>query len=178
MKTIKAAVLLFLALLIFAAPATAAELKLAYANLQKALNECEAGIKAKDTLKDEAKKLEDELNVKQEELKKLKEEIDKKGNVWNKDTKEAKDRDFKNKTQEFQKKYMEYGEQLNKKKQDTESDIIDELRATVEDIAQKKGYTYVFERSVGGLLVAPPSDDLTDEVIKAYNKQFRAKKSK
>lgn len=176
MRTIKAAGLIFLALLIFAAPAGAAELKIAYANLQKALNESEAGLKAKDTLKDEAKKLEDELNVKQEEIKKLKAEIDKKGSVWNKETKDAKEADFKNKTQEFQKKYMEYGEQLNKKKQDTESDIIDELRAVVEEIAQKKGYTYVFERSVGGLLVAPASDDLTDEVIKVYNKEFRAKK--
>lgn len=176
MRTIKAAGLLFLALLIFAAPVGAAELKIAYANLQKALNECEAGIKAKDTLKDEAKKLEDELNVKQEELKKLKAEIDKKGSVWNKDTKDAKEADFRNKTQEFQKKYMEYGEQLNKKKQETESEIIDELRGVVEEIAQKKGYTYVFERSVGGLLVAPASDDLTDEVIKVYNKEFRARK--
>jgi outer membrane protein len=177
MRTIKAAGLIFLALLVFAAaPAGAAELKIAYANLQKALNESEAGLKAKDTLKDEAKKLEDELNVKQEEIKKLKAEIDKKGSVWNKETKDAKEADFKNKTQEFQKKYMEYGEQLNKKKQDTESDIIDELRAVVEEIAQKKGYTYVFERSVGGLLVAPASDDLTDEVIKVYNKEFRAKK--
>ncbi|MBI5468489.1 MAG: OmpH family outer membrane protein [Deltaproteobacteria bacterium] len=176
MRTIKAAGLLFLALLIFAAPAGAAELKIAYANLQKALNESEAGLKAKDTLKDEAKKLEDELNVKQEEIKKLKAEIDKKGSVWNKETKDAREADFKNKTQEFQKKYMEYGEQLNKKKQETESDIIDELRAVVEEIAQKKGYTYVFERSVGGLLVAPASDDLTDEVIKVYNKEFRARK--
>lgn len=176
MRTIKAAGLLFLALLIFAAPAGAADLKIAYANLQKALNESEAGLKAKDTLKDEAKKLEDELNVKQEEIKKLKAEIDKKGSVWNKETKDAKEADFKNKTQEFQKKYMEYGEQLNKKKQDTESVIIDELRAVVEEIAQKKGYTYVFERSVGGLLVAPASDDLTDEVIKVYNKEFKAKK--
>ena len=132
--------------------------------------------KGEDTLKEEAKKLEDELNAKQEELKKLRAEIDKKGSVWNKDTKEAKEADFKTKTQEFQKKYMEYGEQLNKKKQDTESDIIDELRGVVEEIAQKKGYTYVFERSVGGLLVAPASDDLTDEVIKQYNKEFRAKK--
>ena len=171
MKTIKATGLLFLALLFLVAPAGAAELKIAYANLQKALNECEAGVKAKDTLKEEAKKLEDELNAKQEELKKLRVEIDKK--VWNKDTKDAKEADFKTKTQEFQKKYMEYGEQLNKKKQDTESDIIDELRGVVEEIAQKKGYTYVFERSVGGLLVAPASDDLTDEVIKVYNKEYR-----
>jgi len=178
MKTLKTtAVLFLLALLFFAVPAGAAEVKIAYANLQKALNECEAGVKAKETLKEEAKKLEDELNDQQEELKKLKAEIDKKTSVWNEETKKAKETAFRNKTQEFQKKYMEYGEKLNKKKQETESDIIDELRGVVEEVAQKKGYTYVFERSVGGLLVAPSSDDLTDDVIKLYNKQFRAKKN-
>lgn len=163
----------FIALLALVLPARAAELKIGYANLQRALNECEAGVKAKDTLKDEAKKLEDQLNVKQEELKKLREEIDKKSNVWNKETKEAKENEFKSKSQDFQKQYLQYGDDLNKKKQDTEAKIIDDLRDVVEEIAKKKGYTYVFERSVGGLLYAPAQDDLTDEVIKAYNKQYR-----
>lgn len=163
----------FFALLALALPARAAELKIGYANLQRALNECDAGLKAKDTLKDEAKKLEDQLNVKQEELKKLKDEIDKKSNVWNKETKETKENEFKAKSQDFQKQYVQYGDDLNKKKQDTEAKIIDDLRDVVEELAKKKGYTYVFERSVGGLLYAPPQDDLTDEVIKVYNKQYR-----
>lgn len=153
-------------------PAVAQD-KIAFANLQKALNECEAGIKAKDTLKEEAKKLEDELTGKQEELKKMKEELDKKANVWNKETRETKEKEFKARTAEFQKKYMEYGDQLNKKKQDTEAKIIEDLRDVVEEIAKKKGYTYVFEKSVGGILYGPAEADLTEEVIKAYNKKAK-----
>jgi len=164
------------ALMALALPARAAEIKIGYANLQRALNECDAGVKAKETLKDEAKKLEDQLNVKQEELKKMREEIDKKSNVWNKETKDQKENEFRAKSQDFQKQYVQYGDDLNKKKQDTEAKIIDDLRDIVEEIAKKKGYTYVFERSVGGLLYAPAQDDLTDEVIKAYNKQYRNKK--
>lgn len=171
MKRFKVLGLAILALLIVSLPAGAAELKIGYANLQKALNECEAGIKAKDTIKNEAEKLEGELNKKQEDLKKLKDEIDKKASVWNKETRDAKEKEFKTKSQEFQKKFMDYGEQLNKKKQDTEAKIIQELRAVVEDIAKKKGYTFVFERSVGGVLYAPKDADLTDEVIKAYDKK-------
>ncbi len=164
---------LIISVLILTIPARAAELKIGYANLQRALNECDAGLKAKDTLKDEAKKLEDELNVKQEDLKKLRDEIDKKANAWNKETKEAKENEFKSKSQDFQKQYMQYGDELNKKKQDTEAKIIDDLRDVVEELAKKKGYTYVFEKSVGGLLYAPPQDDLTDEVVKVYNKRFK-----
>ncbi len=152
-----------------------AELKLAYANLQKALNDSEAGVKAKDSLKEEAKKLEEELNKKQEELKKLKDEIDKKKDVWNKETREAKEGELKAKGQEFQRQFMEYNEQLGKKKNEKEAEIIEDLRAIVEEIARKKGYTYVFERSVSGILYAPPDADITDEVIKTFNKKAKTK---
>lgn len=176
MKVLRTAVLaMFAWFLVAAAPAGAAELKIGYANLQKALNECQAGIKAKDALKVEAEGLENELSKKQEELKKMKDELDKKSSVWNKETRDAKEKDFKARTADFQKKFMEYGEDLNKKKQETEARIIKELRDVVEEIAKKKGLTFVFERSVGGLLYAPPEFDLTDEVIKAHDAKKKKK---
>lgn len=164
---------LFLALFALGLPARAAEVRIGYANLQRALNECDAGVKAKETLKDEAKKFEDKLNVKQEELKKLKDEIDKKANVWNKETKDEKENEFRAKSQDFQKQYMQYGDEINKKKQNTEAKIIDDLHDVVTELAKKKGYTYVFEKSVGGILYAPSQDDLTDEAIKIYNRRYR-----
>lgn len=164
------AVIITLVLLV-SGNALAAELKIGYANLQKALNECDAGVKAKEDLKAEAQKLEDELNKEQETLKKLKDELDKKSAVWNKETKDSKERDFRARTADFQKKFTEYGEKLNNRKQETEANIIEELRDVVEEIAKKKGMSFVFERSVGGLLYAPKDYDITDEVIKAYNKK-------
>ena len=176
MKVLRTAVFaMFVWFLVAAAPAGAAELKIGYANLQKALNECQAGIKAKDALKVEAEGLENELSKKQEELKKMKDELDKKSSVWNKETRDAKEKDFKARTADFQKKFMEYGEDLNKKKQETEARIIKELRDVVEEIAKKKGLTFVFERSVGGLLYAPAELDLTDEVIKTYDAKKKKK---
>ncbi|MBI2400168.1 MAG: OmpH family outer membrane protein [Deltaproteobacteria bacterium] len=176
MKALRTAVLVMFAwFLVAALPAGAAELKIGYANLQKALNESQAGVKAKEDLKVEAEGLEGELSKKQEELKKMKDELDKKASVWNKETRDAKEKDFKARTADFQKKFMEYGENLNKKKQDTEARIIKELRDTVEEIAKKKGLTFVFEKSVGGLLYAPKELDLTDEVIKAYDAKKKKK---
>lgn len=159
-------------------PALAKEMRIGHANLQRALNESDAGIKAKDQLEEEAKKLEDELNAQQAELKKMKDDIDKMGAIWNKETRDAKEADFRTKSQEFQKKYSDYGEDLNKKKQDRESVIIEDLRTIVDELAKKKGYSYVFEKSMGGILYAPDADDITDEVIKTYNKRFAEKKAK
>lgn len=175
MKSISIIICAFVALMAFARPAASAEIKIGYANLQRALNECTAGVKAKESLKEEAKKLEDELNVKQEELKKLKDEITKKGSLWNKETREQKEQELNAKAQDFQRQYMQYNDELNKKKVSTEAQIIEELKSVIEEVAKKKGYTYVFEKSVGGLLYAPADTDLTDEVIKTYNKRQKAK---
>lgn len=176
MKALRTAVfVLFAWFLVSAAPAAAADVKIGYVNLQKALNECQAGIKAKEDLKVEAEGLEAELGKKQEELKKMKDELDSKAKVWNKETKEAKEKDFRTKTADFQKKFMDYGEELNKKKQDSEARIIKDLRDIVEEIAKKKGMTFVFEKSVGGLLYAPSDADLTDEVIKASDARKKKK---
>ena len=180
MKKIKLLCMFFAALLIFSQSATAKEKDsrqlIGFANLQRALNECDAGKKALEILKDEAKKLEDTLNEKQEELKKMKDEMDKKSNVWNKETLETKDKEFKAKSMDFQKLFTDYNDQLNKKKQEREEMIIDELREIVDEIAKQKGYSYIFERSVGGILYAPPEADITDEVIKTHNKRTKAKK--
>ena len=150
-------------------PAAAAELKIGIVDLQKALNLCDAGKKAKEDIKQEAEKLEGELNKEQESLKKLKGELEKNSSVWNAATKEAKEKEFRGRTAEFQKKFMEYGEQLNKRKQETEARIIADLRDIVVEIAKKKGMTFVFERSIGGVVYSPKDVDVTDEVIKAHN---------
>ncbi|MEK6791083.1 MAG: OmpH family outer membrane protein [Deltaproteobacteria bacterium] len=165
---------IFVVVFVLAGGASAKDMKLAHANLQKALNDSAAGVAAKNALQEEAKKLEEALNVKQESLKKMKSEMDKMAAVWTKEARDLKEAEFRTKNQEFQKQYMDYGEELNKKKQEREAQIINELRSIVEDMAKKKGYVYVFERSLGGLLYAPAQDDITDEVIKLYDERFKS----
>jgi outer membrane protein len=158
-----------------ASAAHPAELRIGYANLQKALNESEAGVKAKESLKEEAERLEKEINARREEIEKMREEMEKKESVWNAETREAKEKEFKARSQDFQKQFMQYNEELKKRKASDEARIIDELRAIIADAAKKKGYTYVFEYSMGALLYAPPDADMTEDVIKIYNKEYKAK---
>jgi len=173
MKQVKFLTMALLAFFLLTIPATAGEVKIAYADLQKALNICEAGVSAKDSLKKEADKMEKELDAKQEKLKKFKEEIEKKKNVWNKDTLRAKEREFNKRSKEFQQQFVASNDKLNKIKREKESKIIDELRSVVRELAKDKGYAFVFEKSTGGRLYGPPEADLTEDVIKTHNKRFR-----
>jgi outer membrane protein len=163
----------FLAAFLFSAHAAAEELKIVYADLQRALNESRAGISAKEKLKDEAKKREEELNLQQEELKELKDEIEKKSSVWNEETRTKKESEFQARSKEFQNQYMQYGEELNKKKLKSEGKIIQELSEVVAELAEKNGYTYVLELSIGGVIYGPTEADITELVIETYNKKFK-----
>jgi len=173
MRRIKILTPILFLLLAFTLPASASSIKIGYADLQKALNRSDAGVNAKESLKGEAAKLEKELNTEQASIKKLKQEIDKKKHVWTKKTLQSKERNFDSRAKAFQKKFVKYNDALNKKKVEKEAEIIKELRSIVKELAKKKGYTYVFEKSGGGILYAPSGADLTDDVIKAFNIRTR-----
>jgi len=173
MRNLKMLAPVILLVLAFAVPALAGGPKIGYADLQKALNRSDAGVSAKEELKVEATKLEKELNAEQEKIKKLKQEIDKKRKVWKKNTLIAKEKAFNARAKAFQQKFVQYNDSLNKKKVEKEAEIIKELRDVVRELAKKRGYTYVFEKSAGGILYGPVEDDLTDDVIKLFNLRTR-----
>ncbi|MFQ5585515.1 MAG: OmpH family outer membrane protein [Thermodesulfobacteriota bacterium] len=170
--------MLFCASLLYTHSGEAAEdrVSIGYVNLQRALNESLAGRQAMQDLKGEAKKQDESLNARQEELKKFKEEIEKKGSVWSKEVKEQKEEEFRVKRDEFQAFFYKSQDELQKKKKEREAVIIKELITVMKRIAKEKGYAYVFEVSAGGLLVGPEEADFTDDVISAYDGQFKIEK--
>ena len=102
----------------------------------------------------------------------MKTEIESKRAIWNKETLNTKEGLFVEKSKAFEQQFRAYNEELNNKKQVEEAAIIEEVAQIVEELAKKRGYTYIIERSLGGLLYASPDDDLTKEVIKIHNKRF------
>ena len=52
--------------------------------------------------------------------------------------------------------------------------IFPKLESLLGQIAQREGLTMVFDRSSSGLAWAPSSLDLTNELIRMYNNQFKA----
>ncbi len=173
LKRLSQVSLSILILLALALPAASATQKIGYANLQKALNNCDAGKQAKVNLQKNAKRLEANLNARQEELKKMKTDIESKRAIWNKETLNAKEQLFVDKSKEFEKQFRAYNDELNQKKQAEEGAIIEEFSKIVEELAKQRGYTYVIERSIGGLLYAAPEGDLTDDVIRIHNKRYQ-----
>lgn len=148
-----------------------AEEVFAHVNLFKALNKSMAGQDAVKKLEEEGQSKKDELQAIQDELAKLKEEYDKKGSLWNEQTTKEKQQVFAGKMKEFEEKSYKYDFEHDKVTKQVEGRILSDLKKIVVDIAKDKKLTYVFESAVG-LVYAPESSDITEEVIKLYDANY------
>lgn len=176
MKKLQMSIMAIIIAVAFSGMAVAAELKLGYVNLQKALNECLAGKEAVLELETETKKRQEQIDAKQEELKKLNDEIEKKKTVWSADMQEQKNKELQAKMQEFQRFYLQSNDDLKRKEQMEKTEIIKGLIEVAKPLAKEKGYAFLFE--LQGLIYGPPEADLTNDIIKAYDAERKKEKAK
>jgi outer membrane protein len=163
---------LVLALSILAVmPALAAEVKLGYVDLQKALNLSESGKAAKEKIQKKVKEHEGAIDARQKELKKLKDELEKQVLLLSDEARGAKERDYQQKLKDFQRYTKDIQEELQQQDADFTRQILEDLFKVIKGIGEKEGYTMIFEQSESSLLFADDKIDLTDKVIKAYDAQ-------
>jgi Skp family chaperone for outer membrane proteins len=51
--------------------------------------------------------------------------------------------------------------------------IFDKMETVIKDIATAEGYAFVFEQQNAGLIVAPPSGNMTAELVRRYNIKYK-----
>ncbi len=151
------------------ASAFAQGVKIAYVDLQRALNEVDEGKAAKARLKKDFDKKQKQLDKQQEDLKKMKEDLEKQAMMLSDDAKRQKGQEFQRKMMELQQTYMELQGDLAKEEGKATKKIFDKMGVIIEGIAKEKGYDLVLERSESAILFAKPEMDVTAELIKRYN---------
>ena len=157
------------ALVLLAATGRAADMKVAVVDMQRALNECESGKKAKEQVKSKFEKAQDQLKRQRDELDKARDDFDKKALVLKEDQRRDLEKDFEAKSLDFKRKYEDFQRDLKRTDAELTSGIVDQLYGIVAQLGQEKGYTMVFEASSGVLLYNDKTIDITDEVIKLHN---------
>jgi len=149
----------------------AADLKVAYIDIQKAVNECNAGKEAKNTIVKEAEKLHRQLTEKQKELQTMKESFDKQALMLTPDARATKEKEFQNKVREFQRWQEDAQNELNEKRKEAERNITIRLQKVIQKIGADEGYTFILERNENIVLYASKTIDITDRVIKTFDAQ-------
>jgi outer membrane protein len=161
--------------LCFAFSASAEEQKFAYVDLQRALNEVEEGAKAKAALKAEFDDKQKYLDEKQTSLKKMKDEIEARGMMMKADVKQEKLAELQKSLLEVQQTYYGMQQELTQKESEATGKIFQKMGVLLQTIGQDQGYTAILEKS--SVLYAKNHLDLTNELIRRYNKAYPVKKS-
>ena len=142
--------------------------KLAFVDLQRALEETEDGKKAKAKLKSDFDRKQKELDDKQEELKKMKEGLDKKAALMKPEALQKESKDFQERFVELQQTYQRLQQDLAKKEQDATRSIFARLQTVVGTIADREHFAMVLEKNAA-VVWGQPALDITNEVIRTYN---------
>jgi outer membrane protein len=157
-----------LAAVVALATVARAELRIAVVDMQRALNDCDAGKKAKDQVRAKFEHSQEALKRQQEELERLKSDYDKKAVVLKDEERRNLEKDLENRTLEYKRKYEDFQRDLKQTDAELTSNIVEELYDVVRDFGQKNGYSMVLEAS-SGVLYSDKAIDITDDIVKLHN---------
>ncbi len=149
----------------------AADLKIAYVDIQKAVNESNAGKEAKKAITKDVEKFQRLGADKQKELQNLKDSLDKQMLMLTPDARANKEKEYQNKLRELQRWGEDTQNELNQKRAEMERNIFVALMKVIQKIGTDEGYTVILERNENIVLYASKAIDITDRVIKAYDAQ-------
>jgi outer membrane protein len=150
--------------------------KLAFVDLQRALNETEEGRRAKRQLKKLFTARQKALDKEQQKLKKMKEEIERQKNILSREALQKKLEEYQKAFIGLQSTYVAYQRELAEKESKLTKKIFSKMEKILRRIGMNEGYTMILEKSESAILWAPGYLDLTDKLIQEYNTLKEKKK--
>jgi len=148
-----------------------ADIKIGWVEMQRVVNECNAGKEARKGLIQEAEKFQRLIAEKQKELQDKRESLEKQSLMLNPDARAAREKELEANARDFQRWGEDTQNELNQKRTETERNISSDLVKVVQEIGAKEGYTVILEKNESIVFFASKATDITDQVIKAYNAQ-------
>lgn len=150
-----------------------ADMKVAYIDAQKLLDNSKAGKRAKATIEEYVKSRQKIIDLEEEELKRLDSELAKQAAVLSPEARREKEEVLKRKFTDYQKRAADLRGEVDNKKIETLKEFNQGLEEAVKRVAEKEGYIVVFDKNpMGGPLVyAKESLDITDKVVAEYDKR-------
>jgi outer membrane protein len=151
--------------------ARAEEIKIGTVDMQKALQSVEAGKKAKAQLEKDFNAKKKELQGEEANIKKMGEEFKKKSVVMSEDARAKKQTEIQERIMKFQEMTARSQGEIQQKERELTEPIITKLRAIIQDLAKSKNYSVILEKNENTVLFSQEKDDLTGDVVSAFNKQ-------
>ncbi len=157
--------LLILAAVALGLPAGAAlaQSKIGVVQIERIVRDSAPAMRAQKKLEAEFSKREADLAKVGDQLKRMQDELDKDGVTMSEAQRRNKERDFNDLNRDFQRKQREYREDVNQRRNEELSAVIDQANRIIRQIAETEKYDIIFQEAA----YANPRIDITDKVIKA-----------
>ena len=145
--------------------AQAQELKIGYVNSEKVLREAAPAKAAQAKLETEFSKREKDLADIASRLKAASDKLEKEAPTLAEGERTKRQRELVEQDREFQRKRREFQEDLNQRKNEELSAVVDRANKVIKQIFETEKYDVILQEAV----FAGPRVDITDKVIKALN---------
>lgn len=147
--------------------------RLATVDMMRAFSEVDEGRQGLKELERFKAEKQTVLDKKQNDLKAAKEDLDRQGMLIKPDVKQQKLEDLQRQMMETQQIYVNMQQELSKKEMEFKVGISRKLQVIIAEIAERENYDMVLDSTQGGPVIYSRSgNDITSEVIRAYNKRF------
>jgi outer membrane protein len=166
--------IVFLVALLFAFSVQAAEIKIGYVDLRKAVTESDQGKEAMKTLENISNAKRALIDEKAREIKAINEEIAKQESILTPDAIKEKRAKVERLMREYRQMMRESEEELQKNEAEFVQKIIIDLKKILQKIAEEEGYTAIL--NADAVLYMPEELDITDKLIKRFNESIKEEK--
>jgi outer membrane protein len=145
--------------------------RIAFIDVQRVLARSAAGVAAREQLEREKAGMQKEMDAKRTELEKLRDEMEKKGALLTPDARREKQELFERKRRDAARLADDYQKELEKKESGLLQKVLQDISGVIERVAKEKNYYLVVEKRGAGILYGATDADLTDEIIRQYDRE-------
>lgn len=160
-----------------AAPANGLQ-RVAFIDVQRVLARSAAGVAAREQLEREKAGMQKEMDAKRVELEKLRDEMEKKGALLTPDARKEKQEQFERKRRDAARLADDFQKELEKKESGLLQKVLQDVSGVIERVGKEKNYYLIVEKRGGGILYGSAEADLTEEVIRQYDREAPNKAKK
>lgn len=146
--------------------------KVGLVNIQKIMASTKEGKSVNKTLEKSYKEKKKQLKTQEKAIIKLQEKFKKQDAVLTDSAKMKKSAEIARKMELARRKATQFEQQIRKQEAELKKPILEKLKPIIDEISKNEKVDFTFEVTASPVVYAANKVDLTDKIIKAYDKKY------
>lgn len=152
--------------------------KIGFIDMKDVLLLSDAGKEAAAEFQKTFQKKRGTIQKREADLKKMKEELEKQRLVLTEAAMREKELEYEKHFRDYKRLVEDSNAEIQRMDQELSRKMIPEILKVVREIGEKEGYTIILDVNAAGIAYHSKENDVSKQVIKAFNKVYKAKQDK